>query len=263
MKKIFSLFMFIPLFVNPVAAQSILQDVNGDGLVTVVAFGDSISFGQGDYELPGEIVEDPDPTNGSAGYLKRVRELAGLATVNASVRGEVFSTEGIFRFPSSIANNNADIVGILEGTNDLVIQVSTSEYLLQMQKAINIAKAQGKQVVLFTILPTCCNHSGRDIFTAEFSRIIRELATRNQVVLADIEKAWITTCAGDRACYLFNIPDGLHPNNTGYDVIGQTFLASIYDVNIFAPDGGAQLEAKLGLEPGTVIVKPELTGETE
>ncbi len=263
MKTIFILFLFIAFSSNFVAAQELLQDLNGDGVITVVAFGDSISYGQGDYESPGEEVELPDVTNGSAGYLKRVRELAGLETVNESVPGEIFTTSGIYRFSSAIATSNADIVGILEGANDVGLQVSTSEYLIQMQKAINIAKSQDKEVVLFTVLPTCCNRAGRTLFTTEFSGIIRELGRRNQVTVADIEKSWQTTCAGDRDCYLFNIPDGLHPNNVGYDVLGQTFLASLYDINIFATDGAGLLESALGLETGTVIVKPELTGDMQ
>ena len=244
------------------AAENLLTDRNGDGVVTVVAFGDSISYGLGDLEQPGEFVELPRLPNATFGYLRRVRA-AGLNTINRSVPGEFFTTDGIARFSAVAGASGADVIGIMEGTNDAGLQVSPREYRRNLQKAINIAKAHGVEPVLFTVLPTCCFREGRTLFTDEYSKMVRQLANVNGVAIADITRAWNNTCnvitpAGEQEhCPLFNIPDGLHPNNMGHDLIAHTFLATVYDVNVFAPSGAADLESAAGLSKDSVFIEPD------
>lgn len=252
------------LFSGNLSAQSLLTDRNGDGLVTVVGFGDSISFGLGDLEQPGEEVIEPVLPNNSFGYLLRVRT-AGFNTVNRAVPGQFFTIEGISSFASIAGSSGADVIGILAGTNDAGLLVSSGEYARNMQKAINIARTLNVEPVLFTVLPTCCIREGRTIVTAEYSSVIRQLAIANNVALADITRAWNNTCnvitppddLEDGECPLLNIPDGLHPNNMGHDLISHTFLATMYDINIFGSAGSAALESVAGLESGSVFIVPD------
>lgn len=207
------------------------QDRNGDGITSVLGFGDSIAFGRGDQYLPGQFVEAPLITDGSLGYLKRLRSVAGIPTTNAGNPGEFFTIGGFERLASLIQSSNADIVAILEGVNDAGIQASTGEYRLKLQKAINIAKALDKLPVLFTLLPPCCDRFYFEPFTRDFSKLIRALGEWNDIPVIDIEAAWDQTCAGFDQCFLFNRPDGLHPNKSGYDLIAHLFLQQIFNIN--------------------------------
>ena len=235
----------------------LLADRNGDGVLAISCFGDSITYGVGDGTFPGEVVEVAPITDGAQGYHKRIELLAGFPARNYGDPGERFLTAGLARFPSVVALNNSDLIAIFEGTNDAIERVSTESLVHGLQQAVNIARAKGMMPVLFTIPPACCSRAGRDVFTRDYSRAIRERAALNEVPLADIERAWDTTCQNKEECELFNIPDGVHPNTRGYDVIAQVVLAALYGIDIFAPNGAAQLESALGVPAGTVIVKPD------
>lgn len=257
--KIIKILLLLTIFisVSAYAEDNLLVDTNEDEIISVVGFGDSISYGRGDGYEVGEFVDSPAIPGASEGYLKRVRELAGLATQNASDPGEFFTTDGILRFPSVVVNSSSDIVAILEGTNDTGIGVSSGDYRQELQKAINITKVTGKTPVLFTLLPPCCSRSGREPFTRDYSQMVRYVAGINNIKIADIERAWDSTCSSIASCHLYNIPDGLHPNTAGYDVIGQTFLATLYGIDIFSLEGASKLEEVLGLEEGAVSVIPD------
>ena len=146
--------------------------------------------------------------------------------------------------------------------------VSPAVYARDIQKTINIARSHGVEPVLFTVLSTCCFREGRTIFTDEYSKMIRQLAIVNNVALADITRAWTSTCnaitpADDLErgrCPLFNIPDGLHPNNMGHDLIGHTFLATIFNIDVFVPGGAAELESAAGLSSNSVFIVPDQPG---
>lgn len=236
------------LFVLPLQAEDFLKDLTGDGAINVMGFGDSISYGQGDSFSPG-------------GYLKRVREQAGISTENRSVPGEYLTQGGISRISGSLSASSSDIVAILEGTNDAGVQISSAEYRKQLQKMINIIKASGRQPVLFTVLPPCCSRVERIPFTSDYSKVVKSIAAWNDVPVADIEKAWYTTCDSIANCFLYNREDGLHPNRLGYDVIAHTFLATLYGIDIFKNGGADKLKDALGLDDGEVIVKPEVSPE--
>jgi hypothetical protein len=85
---------------------------------------------------------------------------------------------------------------------------------------------------------------------------VRQRAQLNGLQVTDLELTWDTTCKDPLRCELFNLPEGLHPNTTGYDVMAQAVTATLMGIDLFAPEGAAQLEAALGLQPGAVLVKP-------
>lgn len=233
------------------------EDLNQDGLVSYIGFGDSITFGVGDGTAVGQFVDDPPLTNGSQGYLERIRTLAGLATFNQGAPGEVFTEEGVFRFPSAVTSNQADYIGILEGANDATLQVSITDYRLALQRAVNVARATGKMPVVITIPPPCCNHKSIAPITGSYSSVARNISNINDVLLADVERAWATTCQNKSQCELWNVPDGLHPNTLGYQVMAETVLATLLEIDIFAPDGPLKLEEVLGLPEGSVATKAD------
>ena len=107
-----------------------------------------------------------------------------------------------------------------------------------------------------TLPEPCCEHGSLSPFTTSYSISILEIAAANSLRTVDLEQVWKTTCQNPGECELYNLPEGLHPNSLGYDVIAQSVSATLLGIDILAADGAAQLEAALGLEPGTVLVKP-------
>jgi lysophospholipase L1-like esterase len=242
------------------AADDMLQDRNGDGVVSFIGYGDSITWGMGDGTSPGQSVSEPPLTDGSMGYLARLTQWLGIPTKNAGRPGEALTTQGIFRLPGTLLASRADIVGFLEGINDVFEQARPFEYEVSYQRAVNVSLALGKQPLLMTMPVPCCDHGGERPYAALVSNKVREISALNALPFVDLERAWRTTCQDQRACELLCRPDGLHPNSKGYDVVAQTVAASLFGIDIFAADGAAELEAALGWQPGAVIVKPDING---
>lgn len=257
------IFMLIIALV-PVAASgqtgpaSVLVDRNDDGVVSVLAFGDSITFGVGDGVEPGEFVEIAPQTDGRVGYPLRVEGLYGISVENRGIPGEELAKGGVERFVSVVSASKADVVVILEGFNDSLFRVDRGTYSRLLQKLINATVALGRTPVLATLQTPCCNHAGREPFIDSYSSVVQELAFINDLRVADLDRAWRTTCRNKVECELFNLPEGLHPNKRGYDVMAQTILAALLGIDVFAIDGASQLEGALGLPAGSVLVKPEV-----
>ncbi len=258
MKKLWCVLLF-PLMAFSFAkadGESLLVDQNGDGAISIVAFGDSITYGIGD----SADLENSEPDFG--GYPARLASLVGVSVANFGDPGEEFTDGGSRRFSSVIQGSTADIAVILEGSNDAFQQVDSGTYRRALQRSVNIAKAAGKKVLLVTLLTPCCEHGQLVPFVTSYSGIVEDVAGINEVPYADARLAWKTTCTSG-ACELYRLPEGLHPNPTGYDVLAQTIAAALVGVNVFEEGGAQNLESALGLAEGTVLVKPFVVAEEE
>lgn len=245
------------LIMTPVSsiAQSNLQDINFDGTIQIMAFGDSITRGVGDFFRVGEEVPEllPSPPS-EAGYPLRLESILGVDVTNRGVRGESLSDSGVFRFAQTASASPADYVIISEGANDTFLNASAQNMRRSMQAIVNMTKALGKEPVIATIPSPCCGHAGSKPFIDSYNQQYRDIAALNDILLADSDKAFSDTCSGDE-CFLFNIPDGLHPNTKGYDAMAQTIIAAFYGIDLFAPGGSTELAQALGVDPSTIVVK--------
>lgn len=239
----------------------LLQDQNGDTVVRVLAFGDSLTAGLGDGIPPGENIPDGSSLQIGRGYPDRLQDYLHLPVQNAGDPGETFTTSGIFRLVPTVLSSNADVVLLFEGANDGWSSVSSVVFKRTVQKAVNVIRALGKTAVLATLPPPCCNHAPFIPYSWGYTQVIRETAAANEVALVDLAKTWATSCQSALACEFYNVPEGLHPNTLGYDAIAQTFAAELLGIDIFAPSGAADLEAALGLPAGSVVVKPEVVSQ--
>jgi lysophospholipase L1-like esterase len=244
-----------------VFAEQYLQDTNGDGEISYLGFGDSITYGVGDGTEPGEYIVISPRTDGFQGYIPRLSALVSIPAFNSGRPGEVFTSGGLVRLPGVLLTTPADIVGIFEGANDAIFRVQERDYRIALQTAVNMTRALGKNALLFTIPPPCCNRASLALYTRAYSSVVRELGRINDLIVVDLEKAWETTCNSINNCDLFNLPEGLHPNRKGYDVMAQTVAAALLGIDIFAPGGARDLEQALGLPEGGIIVQPELAEE--
>lgn len=228
----------------------LIRDINGDGQVIILSFGDSITFGIGDGGLG-------DGTAKNGGYPSRIELLVGVPVDNEGVPGEELTSTGYLRFPGLLRQSNADLVLIEEGANDAFKQISVEQYRNTLQKMINTAKILTKEPVLMTLPTPCCDHAQLVAQTGRYSNEIKTLALTNELTAIDLRRAWETTCNNPNECDLYNLPEGLHPTATGYAVMAQTIAAYLLGIDIFSPSGASDLEGALGVPAGTVLVKPD------
>lgn len=253
MKKLTStLFLASIIFCSNTSAQ-LLKDKNGDAQVNITAFGDSLTRGVGDFIAANQDIDSVDHPSGEAGYPLRVESLLNVPVRNLGSPGERFTTSGIFRLAQSIPGSNADLVVVSGGANDAIFNQSSGEIFRNMQIAINIIRASGKEAVLMTINPTCCDRSSRAPIIRDYNNAYRYLANINNIALADVARGFNNTCPGSiSSCSLLNRPEGEHPNIEGYDVAGEVVVAALLEIDLFSQGGAADLEGALNLPEGSV-----------
>ncbi len=236
-----------------------LRDINGDSAVNIATFGDSLTFGIGEGIPEGVFLESLPEGTGPGGYPKRLATLLGVTVGNGGLPGEEFIASGVERFATSVLSRTSDFVIFLEGSNDAVKRADRGVYARGLQKVINVARADGREMVLVTIPPPVGVHAALAPFTSAFSTAVRELAATNDLLLADAERAWISSCPDLENCRFYSIPEGLHPNNVGYTALAQLLAATFLGIDIFSPAGASELEAATGLAPGSVVIRPDVS----
>ncbi len=222
-----AIFMSVLLYSGVSAEAQVLRDVTGDGQVEVLAFGDSITYGVGDGNNPGDYIPEIADEGSPRGYPKRVSAATGLSVSNAGVPGERLVQSGLERFPSLVVGSDIDTIVFMEGTNDAVFQTEGSQYRRAVQRVINVARAEGKSMVLATLAPPTGSRAPLALFTTFYSSIVRDLGVVNSLPVADVEQQFLSSCADLNTCPLYNLPEGLHPNTAGYDAIAEVISAAM------------------------------------
>ncbi len=212
------------------------MDLNSDGQIVVLCFGDSITRGVGD-----GADENALPPAPSAGYPARLAPLLvakskiPVVVLNDGVPGER-TPSGLPRLRQHLQQNPVDYAIILEGTND-VEDGNAPRALQNVQAMIDAVFGVGAQPLLGTITPSCCNHQNQLPFGAEvfYNDQLRAIAAQDMVPVIDFYNAF-TDGPGpmgealryDSTFGLINTPEGLHPTPAGYDLMGasaaQAFL---------------------------------------
>jgi lysophospholipase L1-like esterase len=211
-----------------------LEDLNNDGKIVLMAFGDSITAGVGDGPDATDLPRPP------AGYPLRLQNLLGLLVINDGDPGER-TDEGLPRLRKDVEAFSPDFVVILEGTND-VEDGKADDALQNIQSMIDSVFVSGAQPLLGTITPTCCNHQNQlpEEAVLFYNDQLRTIATNNSVQLIDFYSAFT---GGSDASYpldgipgLIHVPEGLHPTPDGYDLMA-TAARGIFNLPAPAPSG--------------------------
>jgi lysophospholipase L1-like esterase len=135
-----------------------------------------------------------------------------------------FESSGAARLPSSLSANNPEVLLLMEGTNDMLNASGPDTAILALEQMVNLVLGQGRKVVMATIPPT------RPVGTLRFNQLqripgfntrVRSLAAAKNVPVADVYAA----INADVARYIGE--DHLHPTELGYQVIADTFLATV------------------------------------
>ena len=166
----------------------------------VVALGDSITAG----------------VDGSgAPWPSRLAALSGKTVINAGIGGQE-SGDGLGRIGGALAAYKPGYIIIDFGANDAIMQRDTDATLANIRAMVQAAKANKTVPILATLLPMIGGHG---IFTSAADRIsngIRDIASSEGVTLVDLNSEF-----GDPEHQL--ISDGLHPNDTGNQIIALAF----------------------------------------
>ena len=193
-----------------------LEDVNHNGQIVLLAFGDSITRGVGDGPRPS------DTPPGTAGYPMRLQKLLSVTVINDGSSGER-TIDGLPRLRRDLAAIHPDYAILLEGTNDLLGGDSMSQAVDNMRSMINSVFAVGAVPILGTITPFCCDTENRHprSATLSYNDQLRALAASESLMLIDFYRAF---AGGPEAGYdasrgLIHVPEGVHPTPAGYDAM--------------------------------------------
>ncbi len=198
-----------------------LKDLDGDGQVVIVCFGDSITRGVGDGEDPSDT-----PPIAVAGYPARLRDATGVLVFNSGQPGEQ-TPAGRPRLQQVLSQSRQDYVILLEGANDIEHR-EDGDALRNLQGMIDDVVGVGSLPMIGTLTPTCCNHA-RSIprnHVVAFNDQIRTMARINDIPLVDFNRDFVPdpNLPFDESSGLIHVEEGLHPTSAGYDLMTKTVL---------------------------------------
>jgi lysophospholipase L1-like esterase len=176
--------------------------------INIIAFGDSITAGTG------------STTGGYPSRLQQIIESTGKTCTiyNFGIPGER-TYQGVERIDAVLDAIPADMILIMEGTNDIRSHHPWQTTKLNLQLMIDKAKAKGVTPVLSTLTPSDQAHS-EVLIPNKYNPMIKELAEKNNIPFVDLYSAIAESWPS-----LNN--DGIHPNDNGYLYLAETWNKSI------------------------------------
>ncbi len=145
---------------------------------------------------------------------------AGFDLINAGIPGER-TVDGVERLRNEMRIFEPDLVLLLEGVVD--VNDSSPRFPVVRENLVDmmgIVKREGKQVIIGTyplLNPDGFRTTGAQ-HVPRLNDLIRQEAGRMGVPVADHERAVDLSGQG---------PDGLHPNNLGYEGMASTWLSAM------------------------------------
>ena len=182
-----------------------------------IGFGNSITYGIIN------LIPAPDK-----GYIPRLEKLiddniSDSTVLNRGVGGE-YTSEGLSRINSVINSDRAKTIFLMEGTNDMKdtkISVDTAAFNLQQmaKKCLDF----NMTVFLASIIPRLAWSEMLKERMLAFNDKIRSIASNLKTYFVDQYKAFYNYPGGYTTLY----SDTTHPNETGYQLIANTWYKSL------------------------------------
>ena len=186
-----------------------------------LAFGDSITWGEGSSDL-----------SGYRGYLQAdLRSYWGKATLESSGVPGTKSNVGQERLPGVLAEFRPGYLLILYGTNDWNEPQCRDAFpcftIDALRSMIHQARGAGAEAILGTIPPvnpdyTDRNAAGRNAWVKQMDGAIHVMAQQEQVAVAEIYDDFESQPS---LSALFS--DDKHPNDAGYRIMARSFFNAI------------------------------------
>lgn len=184
------------------------EDKSEQSIKQILFFGDSLTAGYGmigQQSFPA-LIQQKINTNNFPYHV-----------INAGVSGET-SVGGKSRILNLI-NQQLDVFVLELGINDILRGITVADTLNNLQFIIDLVKLKHPNVKLLLLgmeLPSfLTGHILRD-----FRFIFRQLADKNNMFFVPF---LLNGVAGNR---LLNLPDGVHPNAKGYEIVA----SNVWDV---------------------------------
>jgi len=182
-----------------------------------IAFGDSITYGVG--------------AENNYGYPPRLEaillnKIGASTVVNEGVPGER-TMHGVERVNGVLSADNAKFILILEGTNDTSWGYSTETITFNLGQMIDRAINYGTTPIIATLPPRQDTIDGR--VKDDINPAIQQLAKDKNISCTD----QYSKIAEDPAKFM---SDYLHPNDAGYDLMAQSWSATIESILNPKPD---------------------------
>ncbi len=192
----------------------------------ILCFGDSLTIGITSRRAFQHFTLEP--VEGYIPKLKRLlkNEFGDAPQLFNSGRGAETTDRGLERLRIEIRSRQFDLVLLLEGVVDVNNpSPKFARARANLKEMMRVVKAEGIPVIIGTVPPL--NSDGFRIRgiknIPKLNDIIREEAAAERVPVADHDEAF----GGDLG---FQGPDGLHPNNSGYQLMAETWFEVILDL---------------------------------
>jgi lysophospholipase L1-like esterase len=144
-----------------------------------------------------------------------------LIEKNLAISGSTLVQSGFPVVLSQAIAEKPNIFVIQHGVNDNAVGNSLSEFLWAYRETVRTIKQKlpGTQIVCMTICPSWSHYNSDDQWCSQANAGIQEIAAREHTLLADIAFA-----LQNRKEYF---PDGIHPNDTGHQIMADTLVQTI------------------------------------
>lgn len=235
------------VFLSAASLALLLAAVPAGAQTVYLAFGDSIT-------MPGvaggpsfDDAEHPCPDE--CGYPARLEDMlqaAGIPAevINRGVGGED-TTEGIERIDQVLDSVDADVMLLMEGTNDVSLGISVETTRFNLNQMAQKAAARGVTTVHATVIPRTPDANlgdGDNVITQRLNWQIRELAYNRGRELADPFEVF-RSIPNVFAEYYSPGSDAVgHPNPAGFELLAEIFFDVLTGVDSVPPVPG-------GVEP--------------
>jgi acyl-CoA thioesterase-1 len=167
---------------------------------TILAFGDSLTFGSG--------VTPPES------YPAQLAQLTGRKVVNAGVPGEI-SADGRQRLATTLDDEHPDLVILCLGGNDMLRHLDKDQMKANLSGMIREIRGRGIPVVLIAVpYPT--------LFNLKANPVYDELAREYSL---PVENELLPKILGDRS----RKSDEIHPNAQGYRELAESLAKLLRD----------------------------------
>ena len=176
-----------------------------------------------------------------------------VKVVNAGIGGNN-TTQGRTRFDRDVVAHKPSVVVIQFGLNDAAVDVwrnppetspriSEKQYEENLRGFVQTLKGKGSEVILMTPNPARWSEvlrklygkpphrlddpDGYNVFVSRYAEVVRTLAREEKVTLIDIYDIFqkYGKESGQSVDDLL-LPDGMHPNSKGHELIARLLLAS-------------------------------------
>lgn len=238
-----------------------MDKTKAEDTVRIVVFGDSIAAFRGELQVAAFQLEKHLRANG-----------VNAQVFNCGVPGNNMR-DGAARFEQDVLSLKPQLAMISFGTNDAAIdvwdgntepRVSLDDYKKNFRHFIRELKARGVVVLVYSSPPMVLTENlkamygkppytekGFNFMLARYVAAARDVAAEEAAYFVDVNKQFMALTGGDEAKLAALMPDGMHPNQAGQDIIAKA-LTTWFDTNLKAFSGDAT---------GVTMTKPESFGK--